>query len=61
MNDRDNWTVDAMEKYGGGFVKALAQCARQADSNNLLRIKQAWPEYWAQYEEDGKKMESEEE
>ena len=39
-----------MEKYGGSFVKALAQCFFRADSNNLLKLKTAFSDYWNQYE-----------
>lgn len=56
MTDKDIWTLKAMTKYGGGFVHALAQAAYQADSNNLQRIKDAWPEYWKEYEEMGESL-----
>jgi len=38
-----------MVKYGGGFVRSLAEAAMRADSDNLRRIKEAWPEYWERY------------
>ena len=57
MNERDLWTCDAMEKYGGSFVQQLAHLARRADPNNLQTIKSAWPEYWSEYEVMGKKLE----
>ena len=60
MNDRDNWTVDAMEKWGGSFVKQLASLARQADMNNLQKIKIAFSDYWEEYEEMGQKLETDE-
>lgn len=41
--------ADAMEKYGGGFVKALSVCIRKADANNLLILMVAFSEYWKQY------------
>jgi hypothetical protein len=47
LSDLD--VIDAMEKYGGSFVKALAETARRADPINLRRVKAAWPEYWNQY------------
>lgn len=56
MNESDFWTLKAMSKYGGGFVKALAQAAHQADPNNLQRIKNAWPEYWKEYSEMSKSL-----
>ena len=46
MNTEDMKVVDAMKKFGGGFVNALAEAAMRADSDNLRRIKAGWPEYW---------------
>jgi len=57
-NDRDAWTVDAMETYGGSFVKALGNLARHADATNLEYIKTTWANLWAQYEETGRQMEA---
>lgn len=54
MADEDLKVVEAMEKYGGSFVVALAQAARRADANNLAKIKATWPEYWQQYLEMAK-------
>ena len=56
--NRDFWTLKAMAKYGGGFVKQLAMAGMQADDNNIRRIQNAWPEYWAEYEDIGKKLEA---
>ena len=53
MNERDNWTVDAMDDMGGSFVKALGALARHADPINLAKIKNTWPEYWEEYEQIG--------
>ena len=50
----DNVTIEAMHRYGGSFVQALAEAARLADDDNLDRIKKAWPEYWQRYSEMGK-------
>lgn len=50
MTEADIEVLWAMEKYGGGFEMALARAARRADSDNLRRIKAAWPEYWSTYE-----------
>ncbi len=58
MNDRDSWTCDAMQKYGGSFVQALAQLARRSDPANLQKIKITFSEYWDQYEQKGKDMEN---
>lgn len=55
MNEKDCNTVDAMEKYGGSFVKQLSLLARHADPINLQKIKDTWPEYWAQYQTMGTK------
>jgi hypothetical protein len=58
MNDQDYWTLKAMAKYGGGFVKALAQACHAADPINLLKLKQAFPEYWSHYEGMGKSLQT---
>lgn len=42
-------TIQAMLRYGGAFVKALAGAAQLADSENLAKIKATWPEYWSHY------------
>jgi hypothetical protein len=47
----DFWVLRAMIKFGGGFVKALAQAAVLADDNNLTRIKSAFRDYWQKYSE----------
>lgn len=57
MNDRDIWTIEAMDEMGGSFVQSLAALARHADAENLELIKQTWSAYWAEYEEWGKKLE----
>lgn len=56
MNERDSWTVDAMENYGGSFVQALGHLARHADPENLDKIKDTWPSYWSSYETMGLEM-----
>ena len=55
---RDYWTIEAMAKYGGSFVKALAEAARRADPQNLAKIKATWVEYWAEYEKTGHDLEA---
>jgi len=55
---RDYWTIEAMAKYGGSFVKALAEAARRADPQNLAKIKATWVEYWAEYEKTGHELEA---
>lgn len=49
MRDEDLNVIEAMEKYGGSFVRALASAARHADPENLQKIKDTWPDYWAKY------------
>ena len=41
--------VEAMIRFGGGFVKALGQAFEKADETNFNRLKEAFPEYWADY------------
>ena len=56
--NRDYWTIEAMAKYGGSFVKALAKAARHADPQNLVKIKTTWIEYWMEYEKTGHELEA---
>jgi phage gp37-like protein len=49
MTEQEIQIVNAMEKYGGSFVKALATTCRLADEDNLWRIRHAFPEIWANY------------
>ena len=44
--------IENMEKYGGSFVKGLAQCIKSADNTNLKKIKDTFPEYIKQYASD---------
>ena len=41
--------IKAMRRYGGGFASSLAEAASRADSENLRRIKAAFPELWNSY------------
>jgi|GEM_PF-2378109 len=50
--------VDAMQDYGGGFVKALASCYRHADPINFVKLQNAFPEYWEQYEKMASRRET---
>jgi len=50
-----------MTKFGGSFVKALAECARCADPINLHKIKTTWIEYWLIAESQGREIEKENE
>jgi pyruvate/2-oxoacid:ferredoxin oxidoreductase beta subunit len=52
MNDEEFKVVENMERYGGSFVQALAQCFYRADNNNFIRLRLAFPEYWEEYSVD---------
>ncbi len=41
--------IQAMVTYGGSFVSALGKAYQAADSENVARLKAAFPEYWATY------------
>jgi hypothetical protein len=41
--------ANAMNKYGGSFVRSLGTCLSHADPDNTRRIKEASPEYWEKY------------
>ena len=47
MKDFD--VARTMIEYGGSFVRKLGAAALVADQDNLAKIKNAWPDYWAQY------------
>lgn len=47
--EEDMKVIEAMERFGGSFVKQLAALARRADSVNMKKIKGTWPEYWEDY------------
>ena len=55
MSDEELYIVEAMERYGGSFVKQLAKCFYAADIHNILRLKIAFPEYWEEYSEFARK------
>jgi hypothetical protein len=55
MTEQEFEVVEAMETYGGNFVKALAECFHRADNFNFIKLQNAFPEYWKQYEEMAKK------
>lgn len=56
LEDHNIAVVEAMEKYGGSFVKALARCFRCADARNFRKLQIAFPEYWAEYERMAKRI-----
>jgi hypothetical protein len=47
--ESDGRTIEVMARFGGSFVKALAEAARRADPINRERIKTAFREYWSDY------------
>ena len=49
--DKDYEMVEAMEKYGGSFVKCLATLLHHADIINYLKLESIFPEYFKQYKE----------
>ena len=38
-----------MEKFGGSFAKMLGAALAHADIENVIKIKNTWPELWEQY------------
>lgn len=42
-------TIEAMMKYGGGFVQGLGALYRRADAENQRRLASAFPDYFAKY------------
>lgn len=45
-----------MSVYGGSFIKSLGVTLGQADENNTVKIRNAFPEYWKEYLRVGKKF-----
>ena len=41
--------MEAMVKYGGGFIRSLGRTAMLADSENLKKIKSVFGEQWWGY------------
>ena len=50
MTEQDYKTIETMEKFGGSFVKTLAELCRRADSANFTKIKETWSDYFDKYE-----------
>jgi predicted oxidoreductase (fatty acid repression mutant protein) len=38
-----------MVEYGGSFVSKLGSAALSADPSNLKKLRDAFPDYWANY------------
>ena len=51
MTESEYKVVEAMELYGGSFVKQLGKLFYLADAFNFVILKDAFPEYWKQYED----------
>lgn len=49
---KDMEMIANMERYGGSFVRALAECLNRADNYNYDRLKKAFPDYFDQYRAD---------
>jgi hypothetical protein len=47
--DTDTQIINAIIRYGGKFEIHIGRAAAAADSENLRRIKQAFPEMWEEY------------
>lgn len=43
-------TINAMRKFGGSFVKNLAECFISADPHNYYKLKTTFQEYWDKYQ-----------
>jgi len=51
--------AEGMEARGGGFVKRLGLALFKADLENMRKIRDTWPEYWATYLRVGKERRGE--
>jgi hypothetical protein len=49
MTTDDYDIIQAMRRFGGSFVRALAEAAQAADDVNFAKLKATWPEYWKKY------------
>jgi ribosomal protein S27AE len=47
----DDEILDAMQRYGGGFVVALARLFQRADPVNQVIVREAFRHYWEEYGE----------
>jgi alpha-beta hydrolase superfamily lysophospholipase len=45
----DDATLDAMDRFGGSFIRTLARLYRVADEQNRLVLVHAFSEYFARY------------
>lgn len=56
QTDEEMDIVEAMDRFGGSFVKSLAQCFQHADRDNFIKLQNAFPEYWDEYAEKVKNL-----
>ena len=49
MNITDRDVAKVMVEYGGSFVSKLGTAALAADPGNLKKIREAFPDFWANY------------
>lgn len=57
----DMHVVKMMSRYGGSFVKALAEAYKCADPKNRAKIITMWPDYWKTYREMAEQEQAESE
>lgn len=57
-HDQKFITIRAMGRYGGSFVKSLAETYLIADEDNASRIEAAFPEYMEMYGPGGAMFEA---
>jgi hypothetical protein len=53
--EHDYQIIEAMQTYGGSFVKQLALLCCLADANNFQKLKTTFANYWTEYESFVKK------
>ncbi len=53
--DHDYQILEAMQTYGGSFVKQLSLLCRLADETNFQKLKSTFSNYWEDYEQFIKK------
>jgi len=55
LDDKEYEMIECMQKYGGSFARALAECLLRADPTNYQKLKRAFPEYILEYTEMAKR------
>jgi hypothetical protein len=51
VSAREEDIIEAMLRYGGGFVSKLGALYRQADTHNQAILRSAFAHYWREYAE----------